>query len=326
MEAIQRQILPVVAELRRAKDCGQPTEQLEATLRELEARRTELKGPDKIDTQKLPWPELRSKLAEIRRISRSDEQVSLADARTLIDMFYVDVDPTLNLNLQHATLTGIKGCTDGNLLAEDVRQFLRDGIIEYFRAAQTQTDGIKSGPLCTPFSVVFLSGAIAAVSEPGDSEAIECIRQLHKHLESLGKLLELKPNEAAGYAQMVKEAEELIALADGDGTTVPDLGAQGLSDEDIRKALQLYRKILRAPSRRVKPSVVTTIDTNILRIGQMELSKANWTLWRDAAIALGPKRASKALTDFVAANAESSEKAKGAVLKRVNQVYSRRAE
>lgn len=326
MEVIEGKMMSVAAELGRAKQNGQPTQEIEGRLQALEAQRSELKGPDKVDTQNLPWPELRSKLAEIRRISRSDEQVSLTDAKTLIDMFYVDVDPTLNLNLQHATLTGIKGCTEGNLLAEDVRQYLRNGTIEYFRAAQTQTEGIKSGPLCAPFSVVFLSGAIAAVSEPGDPESIECIHQLHKHLESLGKLLELKPNEAAGYAQMVNEAEELIALADGDGTTVPDLGSQGLSDEDIRKALQLYRKILRAPSHRVKPSVLTAIDANILRIGQSELSKANWLLWRDAAIALGPKRASPALRGFVAASAESNEKNKGEVLKRVNQVYSRRTE
>ncbi len=284
------------------------------------------KESEKIDTQKLPWPELRSKLAEIRGISRSDEQLSLADARTLIDMFYVDVDPTLNLNLQHATLFGIKECTDGNMLSEDVRQFLRNGTIDYFRAARTQSNGIKSGPLSAPFSVAFLSEAIAAVAPAGDDEAIECLGQLHNRMVELGEALELSSKETAGYLYMVEEARASITLDTNEAASVTSLVGQELSDEDIGKALRLYRRILRAPPQRVDAATVATIDANLLRLCQQELGKANWSLWRDATIALGPKRATKALTDYVAANAESSEKVKGAVFKRVNQVYSRRAE
>lgn len=326
MEVIEGKMMSVAAELGRAKQNGQPTQEIEGRLQALEAQRSELKGPDKVDTQSLPWQELRPKLAEIRRISRSDEQVSLTDAKILIDMFYVDVDPTLNLNLQHATLTGIKGCTDGNLLAEDVRQFLRNGTIDYFRAARTQSNGIKAGPLSAPFSVAFLSEAIAAVASAGDHEAIECLGQLHDRMVELGEALGLSSKKTAGYLQMVDEARASITLDTNEAASVTSLVGQELSDEDIGKALRLYRRILRAPPQRVDAATVATIDANLLRLCQQELGKANWSLWRDATIALGPKRATKALTDYVAANADSSEKAKGAVFKRVNQVYSRRTE
>lgn len=325
-EEIEGKMGAVAAELGRAKRSGQPTQEIEARLQALEAQRSELKEPEKIDTQKLPWPELRSKLAEIRRLARSDEPLSLADAQTLIDMLYVDVDPHLNMNLQHATLNGIKNCTEENLLTEEVRQFLRNGTIEYFRAARTQSDGIKAGPLCAPFSVTFMSEAIAAVASAGDDEAIKCLGQLHDRMVELGEALEFSSKKTAGYLQLVDEARASITLETSEAAAVTALAGQELSDEDIGKTLRLYRRILRAPAQRVGAATVATIDANLLRLGQLELSKANWPLWRDAAIALGPTRASKTLTEFVAANVESGEKAKGAVFKRVNQIYSRRAD
>jgi hypothetical protein len=318
----RREIARLKAEVESAKTAGLPTDQMEAEIERLDQSIAALYRPPTWDPIHLFWPVLRARTAEIRGITSGDKPLALEDARRLVDMLYTNIEPRLNNNLQHATLLGIQQASEKNLLSGETRRFLRDSVLDYFNATRDGCDAFNRGPMCSPLTMLFLAQSIAAVATSDDAEAMAAFQ----HLKTAGAIkcdaLQWE-REKALFLGSLAIAEEGMSLKDEEVGGISELGSVELGGEDITRLLRTYRKVLRGPPARVKPEVAATIDRNLLRLAAGELSRRNWELWADAAIALGPQRASTAMKEHVARQGKGGDSPQARELVRVGKWYSK---
>jgi len=313
----------VRSELENARQNGAPTKLLESEIENFDARIAALYRPPPWDPIHLSWPKLRAHTAEIRQLTTGGEPLSLQGAQRLVDMLYTDIEPRLNVNLQLAVFLGIQQCSEANLLTDDVRRFLRDSLLDYFNATRDQCDEANKGPMCKPYSMLFLAQAISVVTTSDDGEASEAFE--HLRTRAIQKCAALQwEREKILFEGMFSMFEDAFKLRSEDVNSVADISQDRLSEEDIAKLLRTYRKILSAPPRRLRPEVLVVIDRNLLGLAERKLGRKNWELWAEAAIQLGPRRASAAMRNYLAPRKDSQQDdAQSDALRKARQVYAR---
>lgn len=294
------------AQLAQAKEGGLDTGRIESAIGQIDAQLHALYRQPADDPIHRFWPELRARGAEIKQITRSDRPVSLPEARRLLDMLYLDIEPRLNRNLQHLTFAGIRNASNRNGLPDDAKRVLRDGLLEYFYATQDQCDSARKGAMCDPMTMSYFAEAISVVAAGDDAEAADAVDHLRDRAIAACKELDWD-REGTMCEWILSEAQKRLAAADGDTIHPTVIQPEGMSQTDIAKLLRGYARLLKDKDGRTAPAAIAIIDQNLLALANAELTRRNWELWARVAILIGPKRASNGLRDYIAQQSGESQ-------------------
>ncbi|MBI5764452.1 MAG: hypothetical protein HZA51_13100 [Planctomycetes bacterium] len=294
---------------------------LEAEKQELLTRRTALLKTAPDDPPEEAWALLRARLGEIRAIGQSTAPINMSDAQRLVDSLYTNIDPKLNSNLQHSTLTNIERCGSAKTTPVAVRKYLRDSVLDYHNAAAGQCDSSNQGALCSPLSMLALARAIAGTSTPNDDEAVEVFMQLHS--AATEKCDELQwGREGAILKEIFKKTSEGYLVDGIDTQELEVVAVESLEPEDIARLLRRIRRLLRAPPQRISSQTLAAIDQNLVRLAGLDLNQKNWDAWGDAVVAMEPSRATPSLRAIVVQSTARPASAKSNRLKRAIKMYS----
>jgi hypothetical protein len=305
LEEMTRERVRLENEIESAKHDGRPTGHLEAELKSLHDAARAVHQPPPWDPGSLAVPALHARLDEIKQIVRSPERKTTYEARRLIDMLYVNIEPRLNNNLQSQVLGSIEFCAASQKLDDDARVFLRNGILDYYYAAKDLCDDNNRGALCSPLAMAALAEAIGSVATSADPEAQDAFSALRRRAAEKCDAL-AREDLKARVEKRFAWAEDRFTITDDDLCTVNPVEDTDLSEDDVAAVLRTYRRALLRSTRRLAAESVASIDANLVKLADRGLNLRNWELWSDVAIALGPRRASPALRECISRHGESA--------------------
>lgn len=320
-EILRAQVAEIESEVQKAKQLGQPAIEMEEVLEKLRAMIAAWREPEPRSADALPKPALRAALKEISNIGEEGEPLCLEDANHLVNMLYRDIEPRVNFKLQLAALRQIEARANENEVADEVGAFFRSSVLAYYESARHSCDPFNRGALCSPYSMLHLAAAIAATASSDDAEAMQAFNDLRAG--ALEKCAALGwEREKRTFSESFEKAKDALTEKDEDLHGVTNIAESRISEDDIGRILQRYRRVLRDPSIRVKPETVAIIDRNLLLLAERELNRRNWGSWADTAIAMGPQRASASLREYVATQEVVKDEPKSKEMAKVRRVYS----